>query len=91
MVFVENHPHYAPYEMLLASLTALSPDTCRMQLHKAQQLGAESVKQELTPVYRALSSLRTKLKSIYAPLKISLVRDAGYVLIVSFDTDKDIS
>ncbi len=77
-VLVTNHPHYAPYEVLLASLTSLSPDACRVQLHKAQREGAVALTQELKPVYRALSSLRIKLKAIYPPLKIYHIRDTGY-------------
>lgn len=87
MVFVENRPHYAPYEMLLASLTSLAPDTCRKQLHDAQEEGTNAVTRELKPVYRALSTLRKKLKSVYPPLDISLLRGVGYVLRVDRDVD----
>lgn len=89
IVLVENYPHYAPYEMLLASLTTLSLDTCRIRLHEAQESGTEAVKQELKPVHRALSSLRAKLKSIYPQLKISVVRDAGYGLTISPASSKE--
>lgn len=85
MVFEENHPHYAPNEMLLASLTLFSPDVCRKRIYEAQQKGAGAVRKEMKPVYRALSTLRKKLKAIYPPLKISLVRDAGYALRVAPD------
>ena len=57
IVLVENYPHYAPNEILLSSLTSLSPDVCRMRMHEAQEKGINAVTRELKPVYRALSSL----------------------------------
>lgn len=89
VVFAENHPHYAPNELLLASLTSLSPDICRRRIHDAQEKGADAVRKELKPVYRALSTLRKKLKDVYPPLKIFVLREAGYVLRVSPDVGEE--
>ena len=89
MTLVHNHPHYAPYEVLLSNLTSLSPDICRKRIHEAQQKSAKAMKQELKPVYRAISGLRGKLQIVYEPLKVSLVRDAGYMLFDSPNLDED--
>jgi hypothetical protein len=75
-------PYYAPYEMLLADLTSLSCDDCRSRLLEIQSQGAKAVGRELKPIYRALYGVRIKLHKICPHIKISLVRDSGYVLIV---------
>jgi hypothetical protein len=74
------YPHYVPHAILLAELTSLSPDACQQHLHKARMQGQHAIVQELKPVYRALSGIRTKLKKLYPELKISLVRNEGYAL-----------
>lgn len=89
MVFEKNHPRYAPNELLLASLTSLSPDMCRKRLHEAQEKSQKTVNQELKPVYRALTGLRKKLKSVYPQLDISLLRGVGYVLRVARDISEE--
>lgn len=81
------YPHYAPYELLLAAFTLLSPDDCRRHLREARMLGSKAVVQELKPVYRALSGVRIKLKKLYPRLKISLVRNAGYALTLAPECD----
>lgn len=75
-----SYPHYAPHELLLASLTLLSPGDCRKLLQEAGQVGQKTLKRELKPVHRALSGLRAKLNKLSPDLKISLVRDLGYAL-----------
>jgi hypothetical protein len=74
-------PYYAPYEMLLADLTSLSCDDCRSRLQVFRSQGAKAIGRELKPIYRALYGVRIKLNKICPQIKISLVRDSGYVLI----------
>src|SRR5213080_971435 len=50
MALFTSHPYYAPYDILLASLTLLSPAYCRRRIHDAQALGSEELRQELKPV-----------------------------------------
>ena len=80
LTLLSSYPYYAPHEILLASLTSLSPADCRKRLQAAQQSGAKILKRELKPVHRALSGVRTKLNNLYPHLKISPIRDVGYVL-----------
>lgn len=80
MLLFKSYPHYAPYEMLLASVTLLSPDDCRKSIQKAQESGSQALKQELKPVYRAISGIRAKLNHLSSCLKVSLIRDLGYAL-----------
>lgn len=80
LTLLVSYPHYAPYEILLASLTALSIDKCRQRIQDAQHLGAKALKRELKPVHRALAGLRTKLGDLSPHLKISLIRDLGYAI-----------
>ena len=87
LTFLSSYPYYAPYEVLLASLTSLSPAVCRKRLQEAQQAGSKTLKQELKPVHRALSGIRAKLDKLYPPLKISPIRDVGYVLTSSQNKD----
>ena len=89
MLLLKYYPYYVPYELLLASLTSLSFTDCHQRLEEAQQQGSKAAKRELKPVHRALSGLRIKLNKIYPLLKISLVRDAGYVLVVKSTSDGD--
>ena len=87
LILLSSYPYYAPYEVLLASLTSLSPADCRKRLQEAQQSGPKILKRELKPVYRALSGIRAKLNSLYPSLKISPIRDGGYVLTSSHKKD----
>lgn len=80
LTLLRSYPHYAPHEILLASITLLSPTDCRKRLQEAQQAGSKIFKQELKPVYRALSGIRAKLDKLHPSLKISLIRDVGYAL-----------
>lgn len=81
MSLLECYPCYAPYEMLLASLTLLSIDASRQRLQQAQLSGTQA--RELKPVQRALYGIRAKLSRVTPDLKVSLVRDAGYALTIS--------
>lgn len=81
IILLQSLPHYAPYEILLASITELSPIDCRSRIHYAQQAGSEALKQELKPVYRALSGVRTKLAKLHPQLKVFLIREVGYILV----------
>lgn len=78
---LESYPHYCPYEVLLAHLssnvvTLATIERCRLRLQEAQSRGAWQ--QELRPIRRALSSLRSKLHSFN--LEISNVRERGLSL-----------
>lgn len=81
LTLLQSYPHHAPYELLLASITALSSAAFRSRIHNAQQAGAEAFKRELKPVYRALSGVRTKLAKLHSQLQIFLMREVGYVLV----------
>jgi hypothetical protein len=89
MVLLRNYPYYAPHEMLLSSITSLSVDESRKNLREARVLGADMVRRELKPVYRALCSLRGKLTKLHPDLKVSLIRDIGYLLITSDNNIND--
>ena len=87
LTLLSFYPYYAPYEVLLASLTSLSPAACRTRLQSAQQAGVKILKRELKPVHRALSGVRAKLNILCPSLKISLIREVGYVLTSSQNKD----
>jgi hypothetical protein len=75
---LEAFPYYCPYEVLLASVTAHTANVptitqCRKRLQAAQRHG--EWRQELRPIRRALSSLRSKLHVFR--LEISVVREGG--------------
>ena len=89
MSLIECYPHYTPHEMLLAELTLISYDDWRKRLQKIRQVQPEAIIQELKPVYRALSGVRTKLKKFYPQLKISLVRNMGYALSLAPDIQEN--
>jgi hypothetical protein len=79
---LESYPHYCPYEVLLASIssnvvTEASLAYCRQRLQEALSRG--TWQQELRPLRRALSSLRSKLE--HFDLGISTVRESGCSLI----------
>ncbi len=79
---LESYPHYCPYEVLLAYIssnvvTEASIAYCRQRLQEALSRG--TWQQELRPLRRALSSLRSKLE--HFDLGISTVRESGCSLI----------
>ena len=79
---LESYPFYCPYEVLLAYIssnvvTEASIAHCRQYLQEALSRG--TWQQELRPIRRALSSLRSKLE--YFDLGISTVRESGCSLI----------
>ena len=83
LTLITSYPHYAPYEILIANLTLLSPSVCRERLQAAQESGPKVLKQELKPIYRSLANVRVKLNKVYPHLKISLIRGLGYALTTS--------
>ena len=87
LVLLHNYPYYAPHEMVLASITTLPIEACRKRLQDARRLGAEELRRELKPVYRAICHIRTKLSKLHPTLKVSLVRDGGYLLTAPFQGD----
>jgi hypothetical protein len=87
LTLLASYPYYAPHEVLLASLTSLSSIDCHKRLQEAQKSGSQALKQELKPVHRALSGIRAKLNKLYPPLKISPIREVGYVLTSSHNKD----
>ena len=75
---LESYPYYCPYEVLLAHISSKHVDPslierCRHRLLEAQING--TWQQEMRPVRRALSSLRSKLHSF--DLEVSTVRERG--------------
>ena len=75
---LQSFPHYCPYEVLLAHMSANNPTThaithCRQRLQDALENG--SWPQEVRPIRRALSSLRTKLH--HFNLEVSTIRERG--------------
>ena len=75
---LELFPHYCPYEVLLAHISSqtvnsASIERCRCVLQEAQSRG--TWRQELRPIRRALSSLRTKLH--FFGLEVSNIRERG--------------
>jgi len=75
---LESYPYYCPYEVLLAHISSKHIDPslierCRHRLLEAQING--TWQQEMRPVRRALSSLRSKLHSF--DLEVSTVRERG--------------
>lgn len=87
LTLLASYPYYAPHEVLLASLTSLSSLDCHKRLQEAQKSGSRVLKQELKPVHRALSGIRAKLDKLYPPLKISPIREVGYVLTSSHNQE----
>jgi hypothetical protein len=75
---LEAFPHYCPYEVLLAHISSNNPTAnsithCRQRLQEALDNG--SWPQEVRPIRRALSSLRTKLH--HFNLEVSTIRERG--------------
>jgi hypothetical protein len=82
MPLLEFYPHYCPYEVLLAHLscnavTDAAIAHCHRRLQEALRGGIWH--QELRPLRRALSSLRTKLA--HFELGIANVREVGAGLV----------
>ncbi|GAC1349746.1 MAG: hypothetical protein NVSMB27_25740 [Ktedonobacteraceae bacterium] len=78
---LESHPHFCPYEVLLASfnsgnVTELAIARCRQRLHEAQEAGVWD--QEMRPVRNVLS--RTRLKMHTFEVDIFSILETGYVL-----------
>lgn len=78
MPILEFFPHYCPYEVLLSSLastpvTSTSINRWRQRLEEAQN--QKNWHQELRPLRRTLSSLRSKLHLFN--LEIPTVRERG--------------
>ncbi|HEV2581168.1 MAG TPA: hypothetical protein VGT44_09990 [Ktedonobacteraceae bacterium] len=78
---LNSHPHYCPYEVLLASfnhrvITEVTVDRCRKRLHEAQLEGIWD--QEMRPVRNVLSRTRLKMRSF--SIEIASILETGYVL-----------
>ena len=78
---LESHPHFCPYEVLLASFnsTNVTESTiarCRQRLQEAQNMGMWD--QEMRPVRNVLSRSRLKMHSF--GLDIFSILETGYVL-----------
>ena len=78
---LNSHPHYCPYEVLLASfnhrtVSDATIERCRRQLHEAQLEGVWD--QEMRPVRNVLS--RTRLKMRTFGIEIASILETGYVL-----------
>lgn len=78
---LNSHPHYCPYEVLLASfnhrtISDTTIERCRRQLHEAQLEGVWD--QEMRPVRNVLS--RTRLKMRTFGIEIASILETGYVL-----------
>src|SRR5579862_7002883 len=78
---LNSHPHYCPYEVLLASfnhriVTEATVDRCRKRLHEAQLEGIWD--QEMRPVRNVLSRTRLKMRSF--GIEIASILETGYVL-----------
>ena len=78
---LNSHPHYCPYEVLLASfnhrmITEATIERCRKRLQEAQDEGVWD--QEMRPVRNVLSRSRLKMHSF--GLDIFSILETGYVL-----------
>ena len=78
---LNSHPHYCPYEVLLASfnhriITESTIERSRKRLHEAQLEGVWD--QEMRPVRNVLS--RTRLKMRCFKVEIASILETGYVL-----------
>jgi hypothetical protein len=75
---LDAYPYYCSYDVLLAHtsnriVTASVITDCHQRLQDAHRQG--TLRQELKPVRRAISSLRAKLRCFH--LEISIVREEG--------------
>ena len=78
---LNSHPHYCPYEVLLASfnhrsITETTIERCRKRLQEAQDEGVWD--QEMRPVRNVLSRTRIKMRSF--GVEIASILETGYVL-----------
>ncbi|MGH2497586.1 MAG: hypothetical protein ACRDIV_23030 [Ktedonobacteraceae bacterium] len=78
---LDSHPHYCPYEVLLASfnyrlITEETIERGRQHLQDAQEEGLWD--QEMRPVRNVLS--RTRLKMRVVGVEIASILETGYVL-----------
>lgn len=78
---LQSHPHYCPYEVLLASfncgkVTETLIERYRERLHDAQEAGVWD--QEMRPVRNVLSRTRIKLRAF--GIEVSSILETGYVL-----------
>lgn len=78
---LNSHPHYCPYEVLLASfnhriVTEATVERCRKRLYEAQLEGIWD--QEMRPVRNVLSRTRLKMRSF--SIEIASILETGYVL-----------
>jgi hypothetical protein len=79
---LRSHPHYCPYEVLLASFncgntTDTSIERYRLRLQEAQFAGVWDY--EMRPVRNILSRTRFKLRDF--GIEISSILETGYILI----------
>ncbi|HEX4716564.1 MAG TPA: hypothetical protein VH164_16725, partial [Ktedonobacteraceae bacterium] len=79
---LQSHPHYCPYEVLLASFncgntTDASVERYRLRLQEAQFAGVWDY--EMRPVRNILSRARFKLRDF--GIEISSILETGYILI----------
>jgi len=79
---LRSHPHYCPYEVLLASFncgntTDASVERFRLRLQEAQFAGVWDY--EMRPVRNILSRTRFKLREF--GIEISSILETGYILI----------
>jgi hypothetical protein len=78
---LDSHPHYCPYEVLLASfdhrmITEATIERCRSRLQEAQDEGLWDY--TMRPVRNVLS--RTRLKMRVIGVEIASILETGYVL-----------
>lgn len=79
---LQNHPHYCPYEVMLASFNTgntsdVSVERYRLRLQEAQFAGVWDY--EMRPVRNILSRARFKLRDF--GIEISSILETGYILI----------
>jgi hypothetical protein len=77
MALLDNHPDYAPYEVVLSEITGKSVEKCRARLEAAEEENA--VDAVLKPVRNLLARVRLKLHPFGIRVR-SMVHE-GYVLI----------
>ena len=78
---LDSHPHYCPYEVLLASfdhrrITEATIERCRERLQEAQDEGLWDY--TMRPIRNVLS--RTRLKMRVVGVEINSILEIGYIL-----------
>ncbi len=86
-----NCPRFVSLDALLASITSLSPAECSRRIQIAQAKSFLTLKRELKPVHRALSGIRSKLKSLLPQLKIISLHETGYMIVFDEPEHDDLS